>query len=221
MLTLKEHQERYLTNKSESQLTMHILAVKKEMNHLKRAIEGERLGDFRASHSGELAQIQKLRLYLRDTSVALEQIGGTFRHSEADKRAMAFQQNIPFIQRIDYSIGGYLGGFDHCRALVEENQVFINFKPPLSDTSIRAYTKIPADSYDYKMDKRTFLKTIESLHMGEWRGDYLASDYGFTIIDGSSWMIEVYYSNDSEKVEFSGHNAYPYNFDVFHKLFNP
>ena len=68
------------------------------------------------------------------------------------------------------------------------------------------------------MSKRAFLNFIIRLHMGEWRENYLDRDYGQEICDGTSWDVEVHYSNDLKSIEIDGVNAFPYNFSELDRV---
>lgn len=213
MLTLKEHWEKYLTNKSQSQITMHILSIKKEMNRLKRKIEQENIANFKTLPQKEGAQIRKLRLYLRDSYAALEDIGGKYQFSASEKFAINFQNNIASIQKIEYSIGGYFSGYESYEVESDGERINILFEPSHGNDSI----EMPTEEANSR-DKNEFLKSVESLQMGEWRSEYKAKDYGFRIMDGISWEIQITYSNNLDRIEFRGDNVFPYNFSDFHKL---
>lgn len=38
--------------------------------------------------------------------------------------------------------------------------------------------------------------------MGEWSESYLDRDYGLEVFDGTSWEVEVYYSNGLKSMKF-------------------
>ena len=68
------------------------------------------------------------------------------------------------------------------------------------------------------MDREIFLEEFSALHIGEWQESYADSDYGERIMDGTSWSLTVYFYGDIKVAEFSGINAFPYNFGMLDQL---
>lgn len=221
MLTLKEHYKDVLQGKNESELKVYSAEVRLEMNQLKYDIESLNSADFKRLERSKLSKINKYRLYLRETCRAIEKTGCIIKPPEEDIIASIFQENIPYIEKINYSIGGYFGGFDVYEVRFENGQVEVNKEPidyrgvQLNGNSFMEYYE---DNEKEKISKKEFLNTVKRLRMGEWRNNYLSDDYGITITDGASWSVEVHYSNELNKFECGGINAYPYNFYEFNRL---
>ncbi|MBO7187253.1 MAG: hypothetical protein J6V68_02515 [Clostridia bacterium] len=70
---------------------------------------------------------------------------------------------------------------------------------------------------DKKMDKDTFLKLFNNLHIGEWRKNYHTKRFNISILDGEDWSLKIFY-NDGKILEYGGCNAYPYNFERLEDL---
>lgn len=221
MLTLREHHKEVLEGKSEKELKIYSIELRLEMNRLKYEIEWHNGGNFRNPERSKLTKINKYRLYLRDTYKVIEKTGGIIKPPKVDIMASEFQQNIPYIKKINYSIGGYFGGFDIYEVTFENEEVQVKKENP-DEILLHVYDYSIIEDYENnkseKMGKNEFLKTIKRLRMGEWRSSYLSEDYGNMIIDGASWGVEVHYSNEKNNFESYGGNAYPYNFYEFNRL---
>lgn len=66
--------------------------------------------------------------------------------------------------------------------------------------------------------KLEFLKLFADLHIGEWRKHYSTEKFGISVLDGTQWSLDIYYSNE-KKSSYDGSNAYPYNFCDLTDLF--
>ncbi|MGO4939600.1 hypothetical protein ACTQ45_06205 [Fundicoccus sp. Sow4_D5] len=213
MLTLKEHYQKVLEGKNEKELKAYSLKIKEEINQLKYEIEKSNVPVLKSPDRSKLSKINKHRLYLRDTYRAIERLGGNVERLEEDMIASKFQDNIHYIQSIKYSIGGYFGGFENYEVTFEKELVEVSKELTLND-----FQQLDLENTKEKMGKREFLNTVKRLNMGEWRESYLDRDYGQEVLDGTSWDLEVYYSNGLKSIEFSGVNAFPYNFSELDRL---
>ena len=59
---------------------------------------------------------------------------------------------------------------------------------------------------------------MRELHIGEWRTDYDVSRFGYIVLDGTQWTLEITYSGSRKPVSFTGSNSYPYNFSELLEL---
>lgn len=228
MLTLKEHYDKVLVGMNEEELKVYSLELRLEMNQMKFDIECRNIAHFIRPERKKLTQINKNRLYLRETYRVLERIDSLAKPPEEDLTASIFRENIPYIKKVVYIYGGYFGGFDIYNITFNNNQVEVNKE--VSDFGCAQLYLDKIDDVEYfekpehrennieRMSKEDFIKTIKRLHMGEWRKEYLDRDYGSTVMDGSSWNIEIHYSNNQRQFECGGINAYPYNFYEFNRL---
>lgn len=64
---------------------------------------------------------------------------------------------------------------------------------------------------DIDFDKESFLYELGELHLGEWSEEYSTEKFGLYCLDGTKWELKIEYK-DGTKREFSGWNAYPYNY---------
>lgn len=65
---------------------------------------------------------------------------------------------------------------------------------------------------------REFMDGIASLHLGEWRKKYTPKRFGYEVLDGTQWELEVQYNNGQKPFNVYGDNIYPHNFSGFLSL---
>ena len=88
-----------------------IIRIKRDLQSLKDCMEqpGEDLLPHKtAAHMGRLEQGRER---LAAAKKALEKAGGEYTPDEADIRAAALQENLPFMNKLTFEIGGYFGGY--------------------------------------------------------------------------------------------------------------
>ena len=153
------------------------------------------------------------RLYLERAKQALVEAGGEYIPSAAERKAMEFDDNIPYINKVVFSIGGYFGGYKTNTYTVIDDKIYVTTEHSLDIEANDGYNTIEP------LDTEEFLEQLESLHIGEWRKNYNTERFGYTILDGTQWSLDIYYSNGHKPVEIYGSNAYPYNFDSALELF--
>lgn len=71
---------------------------------------------------------------------------------------------------------------------------------------------------DYPVGKEDFLDGLRELHIGEWRSNYDPRRFGYVVLDGTQWELEIFFSNGHKTVKIYGSNPYPYNFNKFLEL---
>lgn len=75
------------------------------------------------------------------------------------------------------------------------------------------------DTTDYPMSKAEFLDGLRELYIGEWRPSYNTERFGYMVLDGTQWSLDIEYSNGGKPAHYYGSNSYPYNFDKLKELF--
>ncbi len=208
-----EHYNQCIKNQSNDTLTMHILRLQKEQRRLIREIENKEFGKPRPLNENDEADIARYRWYIQDSLSVLDKRGKELVLDERERAALQFQKDISSISRLVFYIGGYLGGHEKYEITIEADNAYISYS--LSDTlSIPPLILIEPDS----IKKEEFLEFIRSLHMGEWQQDYTTGPNEYMMYNSIFWDVIVYYDN-SEKREFGGLNAFPYNFSRFQGFF--
>ena len=214
MISPEAFYEDRLKGKTKEEIMTVIRGLKNEIGRLKNIVENP-FYDSRevAMCPSEHTQISCSRLYLERAKQALKEVGGEYIPSAAEKKAMEFNDNIPYVKKVVFSIGGFFGGYETKTYTIDGDKVRVSVSRTL-DTD-------PSDENgkNEEMDKDDFLDHLDSLNIGEWRRKYDTFRFGCAVMDGTQWHLEIYFSNGHRPVKFHGSNAYPYNFDSALDLF--
>lgn len=207
MMTLKQFNEHVLKGKSVAELYGLIEDFKIEIVFLKIQIEQKNIATFTLPPAEMTSKINSYRLYIKDTYKQIEKIAGMIERADDEAFAIQFQENLSNIHKVDYQIGGYFKGIEEYHLTFEDDQVVVTNSNSHEESSVAV-----------NIDKEPFLKEFADLHIGEWRESYSDSDYGEQIMDGTSWSVNVHFTNKIDLIQFGGSNAFPYNFGTFNKL---
>ena len=203
--------EMRLKGKTPEQIMSVIRGLKQEIGKLKNFMEHP---DYKyrewAVNPSEDVQIACNRLYLEKAKQALAEAGGIYPLSAAEQKAIDFNNNIPHIRKVVFSIGGFFGGYETKTFTVDGGKVHREIqhtlKPDISNNT-------------EELDATAFFEELKDLHIGEWRKVYDTHRFGIAVMDGTQWELEIYFSNGRRAAKFHGSNAYPYNFDRLLDLF--
>lgn len=200
--------EMYLKGKNATQIMTVIRGLKQKIGMLKSFMESPAYADAVKICPSEDVRIACSREYLERAKLALEEAGGTYVSSAAEKKAMAFDESIPCINKVEFSIGGYFDGYETRTVTIDGDHIQTSIEPSL--------LRDPADVDDEfkEMNKADFLSSLRELHIGEWRRRYDSE-----ILDGTQWELTIYFSDGRKPVKIYGSNAYPYNFNRLTSLF--
>ena len=212
MISPEAFYEDELKGKTAEQTITVIRGLKQEIGRLKNIVEHP---DYECLvHPSERVRIYCSQRYLERAKQAFVEVGGTYIPSAAEKKAMDFDDNIPFINKVEFCIGGYFNGYETKTYTIDDDKVRINIEHSL--------ILKPSNLGDYEieeMDKDFLLNALKDLHIGEWRRNYSTKRFGYWVCDGTQWHLEIYFSNGHKPVKIYGDNAYPYNFDKVLELF--
>ena len=204
--------EMNLKGKTAEQVMTTIRGLKQEIGRLKNIVEHP---EYECTmHPSERVRISCSRDYLERAKQALEEVGGTYVPSAAEKKAMEFDENIPFINKVEFCIGGYFNGYETKTYTIDGDKVHTHIEHSL--------ILEPSNIGDFEieaMDKDYLFEALKDLHIGEWRRHYNTRRFGYMVCDGTQWHLEIYFSNGYKPVKIYGDNAYPYNFDRVLELF--
>ena len=198
--------EENLKGKTESEIIKVIRILKRKITKLKNIAEHP---DYKCSiRPSEATQISCNREYLERAKEALAELGDKYEPSRSEIKATEFETNIPFIKKIVFDIGGYFDGYTKTTITIGEKihkYVEHSLEPQ----------PLPVADYDENssMTREEFLFEFSEIHIGEWRRKYDLHRFGYEVMDGTQWSLEIYYSNESKPVRIYGDNAYPYNFN--------
>lgn len=213
MISPEGYYEEYLKGKTTAQIMTAIRGLKNEIGHLKNTMEHPDYDEQPIMHPSESTRLWCTRLYLERAKEALIAAGGTYIPSQAEQKAADFEENIPAISKLVFSIGGFFGGYETITYTLDEKQLHLDVEHSL----ILKPTNFCIEP-DYPCSKEDFLDGLRELHIGEWRSKYDLRRFGCMVLDGTQWELEIYFSNDHKPVKIYGDNAYPYNFDRFQEL---
>lgn len=213
MISPEGYYEEYLKGKTVAQITTAIRGLKNEIGHLKNTMEHPDYGEQPIIHPSESTRMWCTRLYLEKAKEALVAAGGTYTPSQAELKAADFEENIPAISKLVFSIGGFFGGYETRTYTIDDEHLYLDVEHSLilkpSNFNIEP---------DYPCSKEEFLDGLRELHIGEWRSKYDLRRFGCMVLDGTQWELEIYFSNGHKALKIYGDNAYPYNFDRFQEL---
>ena len=199
-----------LKGKDADQISSTIRGLKNRIGHLKNMMEGSMYELETITCPSESTRLWYTRLYLERAKVALAEAGGVYTFSQAELKAKEFEDHISEISKIVFTIGGFFGGFEKRTINLDDTEVkmTISHLPALES----------GEEILFPMTKSDFLYELKQLYIGEWRKSYTTERFGYTILDGTQWNLEIEFSNGMNTFKSSGDNSFPYNFDEFQKL---
>lgn len=213
MISPEGYYEEYLKGKTAPQIMTVIRGLKNEIGHLKNTMEHPNYGEQPIMHPSESTRLWCARSYLERAKEALAAAGGTYTPSQAELKAADFDENIPAISKLVFSIGGFFGGYETRTFTLDDEHLHLDIEHSLIEKPTNFYIEP-----DYPCCKEEFLDGLRELYIGEWRSKYDLRMFGCMVLDGTQWELEFYFSNGHKPVKIYGDNAYPYNFDRFQEL---
>ena len=212
MISPEAFYEMNLKGKTAEQIMTVIRGLKQEIGRLKNIVEHP---EYECTmYPSERTRISCSQDYLERAKEALAEVGGNYVPSAADKKEMEFDANLPFINKVEFCIGGYFGGYETRTYTIDGDKVHTDIEHSL--------ILKPSNLGDYEieeMDKDYLFESLKKLHIGGWRRNYSTKRFGYLVCDGTQWHLEICFSNGARPVKIYGDNAYPYNFDKVLELF--
>lgn len=203
MICPELYYEMNLKGKDEKQLLSAICGLKNEIGHLKNVMEHPDYGKQVIMHPSEGVRISCNREYLARAIQALEEIGAEYQLSKAELRAKEFQDNLEYLSKITFEIGGFFDGITKYVVEFQGNKAgFIS-------------SKFDCILGEKTMDKEEIICLLSRLYIGEWKRYYDPKRFGYCVMDGTQWNVSFEYCNGHKTVKFAGSNDYPYNFSEF------
>jgi hypothetical protein len=214
MISPESYYEDNLREKDAKQIMTIIRGLKNEMGRLKNIMEHPDYGTELTVCPSEAVRLSCTREYLERAKQALVEAGGTYTPSQAELRALDFTDSIDHISKFSFSIGGYFGGYNTYVANLFGNELKFESQHWEISKSMGVF-----DEDGEPLSRETFLEGIRKLHMGEWMRSYSLKRFGYMVLDGTQWEVEIEYDNGHRNVRFDGDNSYPYNFNDLKVLF--
>lgn len=213
MISPEGYYEEYLKGKTAEQIMTAIRGLKQEIGHLKNTMEHPEYGCKPIMHPSEDVRLWCTRMYLQRAKETLVETGGVYKPSKTELQVADFEESIPDICKVVFTIGGIFNGHEtHTITLDDEHlhrDVEHSFIPKPSNFFIEP---------DSPVGKDEFLEGLRGLHIGEWRRNYDPCRFGYEVLDGTQWELEIFFSDGHQPVRKYGNNSYPYNFNKFLEL---
>ena len=212
MLPAEWYYEEKLKGKSAEEIMTAIRNLKWQIGHLKNIMEHP---DYIYSmvDPDESLQLHFTRAYLEKAKEALEEAGGEYKPSQAELNAVDFNENLDYVEKLIFSIGGYFGGYETRTYTLRNDRLYMDINHSLALKPSNFHIEP-----DYPLTKEDLLMGLFELHIGEWRRTYNTQRFGYHVLDGTQWELEIHYSNGHKPFKVDGDNAYPYNFNEFQEL---
>lgn len=220
MMSPEIYYEKELKGKSPQEIEKIIGDINQEMKSLRKAIEAGYFcyGGEEDTRPENRKKLELCRSYLEEALKAHKQAGGDYKLSKEEQHIADFDAAIPEIKKISFSIyEGLLYNEEEYMITVDNNcsQFWID------DDDDYDYDSMPTENDRkpiFSMKREEFFEKLRNIHMGEWRLNYDSSDYGWLVMDGTNWDIDIEYKNGLKEVNFSGSNAFPFSFWDFYTL---
>ena len=203
----------YLKGRNAEQIQKHIRSLKMETGRFKNELENPNYIEEVPMFPSKSTFIKWNRVFLERAQKALADAGGTYKPSQAELKAIDFDNNIPFISKVVFSIGGFFKGYETRTFTLDDEHVYMD----VDHTRILKPTEI-CEPQDKDFSREEFLEGIRDLHLGEWRRKYDLRRFGCLVCDGTQWELEVHFSNGHKSLKVYGDNAYPWNFNELQEL---
>lgn len=200
MYSPDEYYESHLKGKSAAQIMTKIRSLKCEINRLIRVLEDPEYMPER--YPSEVVQLSCAREYLEKAKQALVEAGGTYTPTKAEEKELALRENIPFISKITFSIGGFFTGHE-IRTITIDEDVHLH----VDHSYFLRPSNLPSEA-ELNLAKEELFEGLCRLYLSQWRKRYENPN----VLDGTQWALTIAFSNGLRTIHITGSNAYPYNF---------
>ena len=201
--------ETNLKGKDAAQIMRVVRRLKKEINNLINTVEHPNY-ELRSMFvtPTEKEEISHKQAYLERAKEALAEAGVFYAPSASERESLDFNENVPYINKIVFSIGGFLYGYVTKTFTIDGDNV-----SSVTEHSLMSMPSCFDVDENEKIQKEEFFDKLKALRIGEWRKKYDTRRFNICVADGTQWDLEIYYSNGHRPLKIHGDNAYPYNFD--------
>ena len=213
MLTVDDYYDWYLKGKSLPEIMREIENLRKTMASLKSKMESPKYNKEDSCWPNEKMQICATRAYLNRAKEAYAEAGGVYELTKAEKKAADFAARIPLIDKIILNIDSLNLGLEIRTVRFRGERTYLKINNPFY-----SYPSGKTCRHQLPISRELFLQSIKGLNIGEWRPKYNVKRFGYTVIDGSDWSLEIYFSDEDKPFKVYGDNNYPYNFADLYEL---
>ena len=213
MLTVDDYYDWYLKGKSLPEIMREIEKLRKTMASLKSKMESPEYNKENNCWPNEKMQICATRAYLNRAKEAYAEAGGVYEPTKAEKKAADFAARIPLIDKIILNIDSFNLGLEVRTVRFMGERTYLKINNPFY-----SYPSGKTCRHQLPISRELFLQSIKGLNIGEWRPKYNVKRFGYTVIDGSDWSLEIYFSDEDKPFKVYGDNNYLYNFADLYEL---
>lgn len=200
MYSPNEYYESHLKGKSVAQVMTKIRSLKREISRLIRILEDPEYVPERCPT--ETVQLSCAREYLEKAKHALVEAGGTYTPTKAEEKELVLRENIPYISKITFSIGGFFTGHE-IRTITIDEDTHLH----VDHSYFLRPSNLPSES-ELDLSKEELFEGLCKLHLSQWHRRYENP----CVLDGTQWALTIAFSNSFRAIHITGSNAYPYNF---------
>ena len=209
MISPESYYEMNLKGKTAEQIMSAIRGLKNEIGHLKNVMEHPNYGSEPIMCPSESTRLWCTREYLERAKIALAEAGSVYKPSQSELKTIEFETHLSAISTIVFTIGGYFGGYETREISLDCGDLQVNVQHSLP---------IEPEETAVPYGKDEFMDELSRLHIGEWRGSYSPERFGYVVLDGTQWELEIHYNNGAKPFKSHGTNSFPYNFNEFQEL---
>ena len=209
MISPESYYEMNLKGKTAEQIMSAIRGLKNEIGHLKNVMEHPNYGSEPIMCPSESTRLWCTREYLERAKIALAEAGSVYKPSQSELKTIEFENNLSAISKIVFTIGGYFGGYETREISLDCGDLQVNVQHSLP---------IEPEETAVPYGKDEFMDELSRLHIGEWRGSYSPERFGYVVLDGTQWELEIHYNNGAKPFKSHGTNSFAYNFNEFQEL---
>ena len=131
MISPEGYYEEYLKGKTAAQIMTAIRGLKNEIGHLKNTMEHPDYCEQPIIYPSASSRMWCTRLYLERAKEAFVAAGGTYTPSQAELKAADFEENIPAISKLVFSIGGFFGGYETRTYTLDDEHLYLDVEHSL------------------------------------------------------------------------------------------
>ncbi len=204
MISPELYYDENLKGKSAEEIMHQIRSLKKDCNKLKRELESNCLEPTIAVSPSPLTMIKVYRKYIERAKQALEEVGEKYEPTYFEKKDIAFNESLASLKSI--------------LLFTENNQSSESIEISISGEKVSC-NRFSFNHFNERIldiSKSELIDILSEMHLGEWKRNYYNSDR----FDGVRWCLDIFYTDKRRRINFSGVNEFPYNFNELAEFFD-
>lgn len=211
----KQTAEKDLSEMSSDELNAYIEDARKKIGKYRKQIENPSI-----STGGKvLAMTDAITSMVEEIKEAQDMItekGGGYEITDEEKKDREFNEKVPDISQMILSIRGAGYGSMDKYFRIRDGKVFC--KTVRSQEDEQEAGDNDTAEHEMALSADDFIKGMKDLHIGTWKNKYQLSDYGYAILDGTGWALQIGFGGKYKSVQITGDMIYPYSFDAMLRL---